>query len=216
MMRQRRQAVSDLRVGFIDAILGRMSPFDAAAYGPVFARCLPANRCRALDAGEGVVAAADVRSLLTVEKAFAHAEVRDGDSACCCLAAAWLLCDALAASHEISQSVETPAGSFWHGVMHRREGDFGNAKYWFRRARKLTALAPLDVAANELAAEVNDDSIAALARQIAPQGGFDPFAFVDACQLALRTGGAAEAFCRQVQQAEWEILFDACYKQAVA
>ncbi len=34
----------------------------------------------------------------------------------------------------VSQSISDAPGSFWHGIMHRREGDFGNSHYWFRRA----------------------------------------------------------------------------------
>lgn len=49
-------------------------------------------------------------------------------------AALWLLAGDLDRSHQISQSIETPSGSYWHGIMHRREGDFSNSKYWFRRA----------------------------------------------------------------------------------
>jgi hypothetical protein len=42
--------------------------------------------------------------------------------------------DALSAAHEIFQRDSTALGSYWHGMMHRREGDFGNACYWFRAA----------------------------------------------------------------------------------
>lgn len=39
------------------------------------------------------------------------------------------------AAHEIAQSDEgEPDHDFLHGILHRREGDFGNAAYWFRSA----------------------------------------------------------------------------------
>jgi hypothetical protein len=50
------------------------------------------------------------------------------------LAGLWLLAGDLERSHSISQDHHSADGSMWHGVMHRREGDFGNAKYWFRQA----------------------------------------------------------------------------------
>ena len=41
--------------------------------------------------------------------------------------------DDLEASHTISQGIQTPTGSFWHAIMHRREGDASNSLYWWRR-----------------------------------------------------------------------------------
>ena len=50
-------------------------------------------------------------------------------------AAIWLYVDDLDRSHTISQGISGPVGAYWHGIMHRREGDFSNSKYWFRQAR---------------------------------------------------------------------------------
>ena len=50
------------------------------------------------------------------------------------VATLWLAANELDRSHRISQSIDDPDGSYLHGVMHRREGDFDNAKYWFRQA----------------------------------------------------------------------------------
>lgn len=46
----------------------------------------------------------------------------------------WLYVDELERSHEISQNLPSPLGSLWHAIMHRREGDFSNSKYWYRQA----------------------------------------------------------------------------------
>lgn len=45
-----------------------------------------------------------------------------------------LYLDELDMSHTISQGIATPLGSWWHAIMHRREGDFWNSHYWLDRA----------------------------------------------------------------------------------
>ncbi len=56
----------------------------------------------------------------------------------------WLYVDDLTRSHNISQSIESQAGSLWHGIMHRREGDFWNSKYWFRKAGTFSGFAGMN------------------------------------------------------------------------
>lgn len=57
------------------------------------------------------------------------------------MAGLWLYVDALERSHAISQNLEDATGCAWHAIMHRREGDFGNSKYWWRRAGSHPAFA---------------------------------------------------------------------------
>ncbi len=59
----------------------------------------------------------------------------------------WLYADCLELSHPIAQALETPVGSYWHGILHRREGDFWNSKYWLRRARMVNLDLDYDPAA---------------------------------------------------------------------
>lgn len=43
--------------------------------------------------------------------------------------------DSLDASHAYAQEIEHDAtGAYWHGIMHRMEGDYSNCKYWFMQA----------------------------------------------------------------------------------
>jgi hypothetical protein len=39
-----------------------------------------------------------------------------------------------ARAHESAQQDEGPEGSWVHAYLHRKEGDQGNAAYWYRRA----------------------------------------------------------------------------------
>lgn len=58
--------------------------------------------------------------------------------------ALWLYVDDLARSHTVSQGIDSPTGSYWHGIMHRREGDFSNSHYWMRRAAGHPLIGNLD------------------------------------------------------------------------
>jgi hypothetical protein len=39
-------------------------------------------------------------------------------------------------AHEIAQDVSGPDGAWLHAYLHRKEGDTGNAGYWYRQAGK--------------------------------------------------------------------------------
>ena len=39
-------------------------------------------------------------------------------------------------AHEIAQDVATTQGAWVHAFLHRKEGDEGNAGYWYRKAAK--------------------------------------------------------------------------------
>lgn len=56
----------------------------------------------------------------------------------------WLYVDELDLSHDISQTMKDATGSYWHGIMHRREGDFSNSHYWFAQTGNHPAMAALD------------------------------------------------------------------------
>jgi hypothetical protein len=48
-------------------------------------------------------------------------------------------------AHEIAQAIPDPVGAWIHAYLHRKEGDLGNAGYWYRRAGKPECRDPLAV-----------------------------------------------------------------------
>ncbi|HEY4235016.1 MAG TPA: hypothetical protein VGM76_16405 [Lacipirellulaceae bacterium] len=190
-----------------------MKNFDVQAYGPVFAPLLTCDQRRPLDTGTPDVDARPALGKLTVDAAFANAQLSDRDMAACCIAGVWLLHDFLDESHTISQGIDTPSGSFWHAIMHRREGDFSNAKYWFRHVGTHPIFEKLTMRAGELAAE-HGETVAG--ERLTAGNRWDPFAFVDLCQTAERGRDALRDLCLDIQQVEWGLLFDHCYWSAIS
>ena len=47
------------------------------------------------------------------------------------------------AAHTTAQDIDDQTGAWVHAYLHRKEGDEGNAAYWYRRAAKPVARDPL-------------------------------------------------------------------------
>jgi len=107
-----------------------------------------------------------------------------------CESGLWLLAGELDRSHSISQENHSAEGSFWHGIMHRREGDFGNSKYWFRKVGEHPILHQIA----ELSDGVYDD----------------PYEFVDACSRTVGKDDESERQCKRAQWIEWQALMAYC------
>ena len=48
------------------------------------------------------------------------------------------------AAHRVAQDIEDETGAWVHAYLHRKEGDAGNAAYWYRRARQPIAVDSLE------------------------------------------------------------------------
>lgn len=156
--------------------------FDPATYGPDVAALLAEPRLAPLGPGEPVAALRPQLAALDVPPA--------------CRAGLYLYFDFLSESHAISQEDEgNPDRDFWHAIMHRREPDASNSKYWWRRVGPHPVLAQL--------------------REHAPALGYGfttPEEFVDLCEKVRDTGSAFEEKAKQVQLLEWQLHFDWCWR----
>lgn len=125
----------------------------------------------------------------------------------------------LDASHAISQELHDRTGSFWHGIMHRMEGDFDNANYWFRRVGdhpvygKLQREAAAVIRGTVVPEPTGRSRIGAADFERLVQGGsWQPYHFVDLVRTQVDRGGSAEtgALLRRLQALECKLLLNDC------
>jgi len=115
--------------------------------------------------------------------------------------------DHLDASHNISQGIENADGSFIHAIMHRREPDAGNSKYWWRRVGNHPAFPEIARRVEEL---LRLRGAGDLTKHLLHDGEWNVEAFVDACDAAMNLPDDAVPVkvLREIQRMETEVLLE--------
>jgi hypothetical protein len=126
--------------------------------------------------------------------------------------------DFLDESHQLSQSIEGEGedrlGDYWHAIMHRREPDYSNAKYWFRQIGRQQIYRPLQKEADATLANLSDPEAALWRDRLQPGSKWDPFAFVDLCEECA-TDEMTDLACatRRIQYVEMSLLMGLTCRQ---
>ena len=110
--------------------------------------------------------------------------------------------DALPEAHAIFQEAKDDPGAYWHGMLHRREGDFDNARYWFRRAGVLPFFSEMHRAA------------CAHSGTMARQSNWDPYLFTGQCEQVRFGADDLTGEMQALQRVEFEAIFDYCWRQS--
>ncbi len=110
--------------------------------------------------------------------------------------------DSIHEAHTIFQETKGDLGAYWHGMIHRREGDFDNARYWFRRAGTLPFFDTLHRAASETSA------------LMARQSNWDPYLFTGECEQSRFGEDEGLKDLLTLQRVEFDGLFEYCWRHS--
>ncbi len=193
-------------------IVAKIMEEAARDYPTAIEKLLKQARIMPLDSGTPEKSVASTLRSLQVEELFTPRKITDQNAARLCSAGLWLLFDYLEECHHIAQDLETKEAAFWRAIMHRREGDFSNSKYWWRRVGDHTTFPHLHEEAKNL---TKKSKVSDATSFLVEQSSWDPFAFVELCEACVKGQVPAEELCKQIQHAEWRLLFDYCYRKAI-
>ncbi|KRF03836.1 hypothetical protein ASG89_03520 [Paenibacillus sp. Soil766] len=133
----------------------------------------------------------------------------------------FLLNESLDKSHDISQEITNPTGSYWHALMHRMEGDYSNAKYWFNDVGNHPIFSNLvqfvrDNLSLKDFMELENEALRHKLEVLVTSPVWNPYVFIDVIeiQVSLVQNPTVDNWLRQIQRSEMQLLLQFCYEQS--
>lgn len=113
-------------------------------------------------------------------------------------------------AHRLTQQDSSPEGAYWHALVHRSEGDFSNALYWFGRAGAHPVQARLRTRVREAMEERSTEGWQTLVES--PR--WEPARLVELCERSSRGEPAHPAVLREAVRMEYDLLMEYVLAQA--
>ena len=112
--------------------------------------------------------------------------------------------NALDDSHKEAAKLDGDFAAYWHGMIHRREGDFENARYWMRRAGEQPVFPEMQGRATDASPHMSR------------QAKWDPFLFIHLCEQYKYGEADYKKEIGHLQRVEFAAMFDYVWRQCVA
>lgn len=110
--------------------------------------------------------------------------------------------DAIHESYRIAELIGDDTSSYWHGMIHRRQGEFDSARYWLRRVGSHPVFDEL----HHTAAAVSPD--------MAKQSSWSPYLFVGLCEQETFGDDQHRMELIKLQRIEFDALFDYVWRRS--
>jgi hypothetical protein len=145
----------------------------------------------------------------SIEDLFNPVKIYDTDLALAVKSGLYIWNDCMDESHAIAQNIKAAEGSYFHAIIHRREPDYWNSGYWFRK----TGDHPVFGLIHDF---VSDSAEIELPTPLNSLPKWDWQIFNNLCEQAVKSGNPNDSILTSIQLTEIVFLITHSYRHAIA